>query len=145
MDYYIGTVSNAAALAILILAAVIDIRTRRISDSLVLTGAAVGLVLLLFDSQRGLSGGLQGGITAGMIMFLLHKITRDGLGLGDAKLFACIGIYLGVKDTISAMVAAVVLSGIYSLILICISSENKKRELPFAPFILAGSLGVIFF
>ncbi len=145
MDYYIGTASNAAAVTILILAAIIDIRTLRIPDRLVLAGAAVGLALALLDDGRGLSGSLLGGITAGTVMFLLHKITRGGLGLGDAKLFACMGIYLGMEDTLSAMVAAGVLSGIYSLILICISSENKKRELPFAPFILAGSLGVIFF
>ena len=145
MYHSIALVSNIAAAAILVLAAIIDIRTGRIPDRLVLAGAAVGLVLAPLNAQRGLSSGLLGGIAAGLIMLLLNRITRDGLGLGDAKLFACIGIYLGMEDTLAAMVAAVVLSGIYSLILICVNSENKKRELPFAPFILAGSLGVIFF
>lgn len=145
MNYSIGTVSHIAAVAMLISAAVIDIRTRRIPDGLLMAGAVAGVLFLLFDTRKVLLDGLTGGITAGLLMFLVHKITRDGLGLGDVKLFGCTGIYLGLESILSVMVTAVLLSGLYGLILICINRDNKKREIPFAPFILAGALGVMFF
>ena len=77
MYHSIALVSNIAAAAILVLAAIIDIRTGRIPDRLVLAGAAVGLVLAPLNAQRGLSSGLLGGIAAGLIMLLLKRITRE--------------------------------------------------------------------
>lgn len=145
MDYSIGILSDVSVIAMLAAAAVIDIRTRRIPDRLVLAGAAAGSIFLLLDVQRGSLSGLMGGMTAGLLMFFVHKITKDGIGLGDVKLFGCTGMYLGLEGTVSAMLTAVVLSGLYSFVLICISRDNKQREIPFAPFILAGALGAILF
>lgn len=144
MSHSVGMLSNITAVAVVAAAAFIDIRTRRIPDRLVLAATAAGLFFLFAGQGRGWPDGLLGGFTAGLVMLLVHRITRNGLGLGDVKLFGCTGIYLGLEGVLSAMVTAVVLSGVYSIILICISRDNKKREIPFAPFILAGTLGAIF-
>ncbi|KUO69934.1 MAG: hypothetical protein APF77_17480 [Clostridia bacterium BRH_c25] len=143
--YNIMLLSQFTLAAMLITAAIVDIRERRIPDKLVLIGAAAGLVFSMLDPQRGLLDSAMGGMTAGLVLLLIHYITKGGLGLGDVKLFGCSGIYLGLESTVSAMVAASVLSGLYSLILICINRDNKKREIPFAPFILAGVLVAILF
>lgn len=145
MHYSIRLLSYFTVIAMLAAAAIIDISTRRIPDRLVLAGAAAGMFFLLFDTYRGLLNGLMGGITAGLVLLVVHNITKDGLGLGDVKLFGCTGIYLGLEGAVSAMVTAAVLSGLYSLILICINRDNKNREIPFAPFILAGALGAMLF
>ncbi|HWR61221.1 MAG TPA: A24 family peptidase [Clostridia bacterium] len=144
MSHSAGILSNITAVAVVAAAAFIDIRTRRIPDRLVLAATAAGLFFLFAGQGRGWPDGLLGGFTAGLVMLLVHRITGDGLGLGDVKLFGCTGIYLGLEGVLSAMVTAVVLSGVYSVILVCISRDNKKREIPFAPFILAGTLGAIF-
>ncbi len=145
MDLNAGNVSNITLVAFAALAAFIDIRTRRIPDRLVLTAAAAGIVFLYADGNGGWMDGLLGGAAAGLVLLLVHWLTRGGLGLGDVKLFGCSGIYLGLEDVLSAMMIAVVLSGICSLVLICMNRENKKRELPFAPFIFSGILGAVFF
>ncbi|MEA4846995.1 MAG: A24 family peptidase [Clostridiaceae bacterium] len=132
-------------IVLLIAASIIDIRERRIPDKLVLTGTAAGLGFSLLDPQIELSTSLMGGMTAGLVLLLVHYITKGSLGLGDVKLFGCSGIYLGFEGTVSAMLISTVLSGFFSLILICINRDNKKREIPFAPFILAGVLIVIIF
>ena len=137
--------SYFAIIALLLSASIIDVRELRIPDKLVLTGVTVGLVFLLFDPHRGFLDSLMGGVAAGLIMLLIYYITKGGIGLGDVKLFGCVGIYLGFESTVSAMLLAAVLSGLYSLVLICINRDNKKRELPFAPFILAGVLVAIVF
>ena len=132
-----------AVIVLLTAAAIIDIKERRIPDKLVFAGAAIGLIFSLFDSNRGFLDSLIGGVTAGLVLLLIHYITKGGLGLGDVKLFGCAGIYLGLESTVSAMLLAAATSGLFSLVLICINRDNKKRELPFAPFILMGVLTAV--
>ena len=110
-----------------------------------LAGAAGGLAFVLINSQIDLLNSLMGGVTAGVVLLLVYYITRGGIGLGDVKLFGCSGIYLGFENTVSAMLISAVLAGLFSLSLICINRDNKKREIPYAPFILAAVLAVIIF
>ncbi|HYE81872.1 MAG TPA: A24 family peptidase [Clostridia bacterium] len=140
----IRLISHLLVVIILIAAAASDIREHRIPDKLVLAGTAAGLVLATFNPQIGLLDSFIGGVTAGLVLLLTYYVTKGGLGLGDVKLFGCTGIYLGLEGTVSALVAASVLGGLYSLLLICMDRDNKKREIPFAPFILAGALAAIF-
>ena len=124
-------------------AAIIDIRKKRIPDKLVLAGTVAGLAFVLIDPQREFLSSILGGATAGLVLLLIHYITKGGLGLGDVKLFGCSGIFLGLEGTVSAMLISAVLSGLFSMVLICLNPDNKKSEIPFAPFILAGVLAVI--
>ena len=124
-------------------AAIIDIRKKRIPDKLVLAGTVAGLAFVLIDPQREFLSSILGGATAGLVLLLIHYITKGGLGLGDVKLFGCSGIFLGFESTVSAMLISAVLRGLFSMVLICLNPDNKKSEIPFAPFILAGVLAVI--
>ena len=124
-------------------AAIIDIRKKRIPDKLVLAGTVAGLAFVLIDPQREFLSSILGGATAGLVLLLIHYITKGGLGLGDVKLFGCSGIFLGFESTVSAMLISAVLSGLFSMVLICLNPDNKKSEIPFAPFILAGVLALI--
>ncbi len=135
--------SYLTIIIILVAAAIIDIRKKRIPDKLVLAGTVAGLAFVLIDPQREFLSSILGGATAGLVLLLIHYITKGGLGLGDVKLFGCSGIFLGFESTVSAMLISAVLSGLFSMVLICLNPDNKKSEIPFAPFILAGVLAVI--
>ncbi len=142
-NFTTGFLSYLAVVVLLTAAAIIDIKERRIPDKLVSAGAAIGLIFSLFDPTGGFLDRLIGGATAGLVLLLIYYITKGGLGLGDVKLFGCAGIYLGLESTVSAMLIAAVTSGLFGLVLICINRDNKKRELPFAPFILVGVLTAV--
>lgn len=144
MQSIAGQASNITAVIMLAIAAYGDIRTRRISDLFILSFSAVGLLYLLLDKSRGLQDGLFGALIAVFFMLLAYKAGGGGLGLGDVKLFGCAGIYLGLEDTLTAMLVSMLLCGLFSLVLIGINRENAKRELPFAPFVLVGTLAAIF-
>lgn len=139
-----GTATNITVVIMLIIAAIVDIRTRRIPDLLILSFAAAGLLYIFFDVYRELPEGLLGALIAFFSMFLAYKASGGGLGFGDVKLFGCTGLYLGLEDTLAAMLASVIFCGFISLVLIGINRENRKRELPFAPFMLAGTLAALF-
>lgn len=140
-----GLFSYFAVITLLITASIIDVREHRIPDRLVLAGVIIGLIFTLLDPGREFLDSVLGGMAARLMLLLIYYITKGSIGLGDVKLFGCVGIYLGFESTVSAMLIAAVLSGSFSLVLICINRDNKKRELPFAPFILAGALAAIVF
>ena len=76
-------------------------------------------------------------------MYEHHTKTKGDLGMGDVKLFACVGLYLGLEKVMQAMFYSAILSGIIGIVLIIISVSNKKKIMPFAPFMLVGTLVAI--
>ncbi|MDR0803584.1 MAG: A24 family peptidase [Rickettsiales bacterium] len=60
-------------------------------------------------------------------------VARESLGLGDVKLFAAGGAWLGLGAFPIAIVAASVLAGVWGI-------RHKMRAVPYAPFFFAGML-----
>ena len=91
--------SHIAVLLIAALAAVIDLRVRRIPNWLTFGAAAAGLAFQVWAS--GFSGfvfGAGGWLTGVAIFFLPFAL--GGLGAGDLKLVAALGAWLGWQDTV---------------------------------------------
>lgn len=61
----------------------------------------------------------------------------DVMGMGDVKLFAPIGLFLGWRMTLLALFISVVLGGMSSIILILLGKANRKSMIPFGPFIVS--------
>ncbi len=132
--------------------AVTDARQRRLPDRLTLPSYPVALVLLglaallLPGGGRPFLGALLGlGIALGL--FLLQAVIYpDGLGWGDVKLAGILGLYLGWLD-LPALVAGLflgyLLAGAAGLALIAAGRASRKTQLPFGPFLLAGTLATI--
>lgn len=78
------------------------------------------------------------GLLAGFVLlFAVSLATNGGIGGGDIKLVALLGIPLGV----SGLMAALVLSCIYALIHLGIQKAYKKKaakNIPFAPYLFFG-------
>src|SRR5665648_19164 len=60
------------------------------------------------------------------------------MGMGDVKLFAPIGLFLGWRMTLLALFLSVILGGMLSLLLIVQGKANRKSMIPFGPFIVTG-------
>lgn len=121
-------------LAILvILAAVADLRTRRIPNALVLAGALIG-----FASQFFLFGvpGLRAaafGFGLGFILYFPLWLL-NARGAGDVKLLAATGTYLGPANTLVLFILAAVLGGVLALLLILFKGRTRQT---------AANMGVI--
>ncbi|HYF74981.1 MAG TPA: prepilin peptidase, partial [Candidatus Nitrosocosmicus sp.] len=71
----IGNIDSAVyavLFSILAAATVVDIRERRIPDSMVIAGAMLGLTLKLYYPRDGFIDGLIGGATAGFVLLLIY-------------------------------------------------------------------------
>ena len=92
-----------------------DLRTRRIPNSIVLVGSAVGLITnALIAGPTGVGSSLAGG-AVGLALFLPFFVL-GGMGGGDVKLMAALGSLLGPGSILRLAVAAAVVGGCCALI-----------------------------
>ncbi len=76
----------------------------------------------------------------------LYVISRGrGMGLGDVKLAAALGLLMGFPDIALALMFAFITGSILSLALIFLKRKTIKGYLPFGPFIALGVFLVFFF
>jgi leader peptidase (prepilin peptidase) / N-methyltransferase len=75
--------------------------------------------------------------------FLLRG--REGMGLGDVKMMAAVGAFLGLQRTVLTIMAGSLLGSVIGILLIAISKKGRDYELPFGTFLGAGALLVVFF
>jgi leader peptidase (prepilin peptidase) / N-methyltransferase len=70
---------------------------------------------------------------------------REGMGLGDVKMMAAVGAFLGLKRTMLTVLAGSLLGSVIGIILIAATKKGRDYELPFGTFLGAGALLVVFF
>lgn len=157
--------------ALLVVLTITDLRERILPDEVNFFGLAAGLLFSFFTkSLDGTASWLAGrwfdfpppqialsfadaalGALAGSGLLWIvaegyFRIRgREGMGLGDVKMMAAVGAFLGVKRTMMTVLAGSLLGSIIGIFLIAISKKGRDYELPFGTFLGAGALIVVFF
>jgi leader peptidase (prepilin peptidase)/N-methyltransferase len=72
-------------------------------------------------------------------------IPREAMGLGDVKLLAAIGAFLGWKATLFTVFVSSLLGGVIGLTLIVTGKTDWQSRIPYGPYIVAGALVWLFF
>jgi prepilin peptidase CpaA len=95
-------------------AAVIDLNTRRVPNTLTGAVATVGLLLAASGyGPIGIGAALAGGLLGLMLMLPGHLF--GATGGGDVKLLAALGLLLGPWETITAFVMTAIAGGVIAL------------------------------
>lgn len=143
MSWAFATLLLAAVLAAL---AVIDIRTGRLPDALTVPLVALGIAAtaVLAPEQLGLhSIAAVLGYASLWLVAALYRRCRghDGLGLGDAKLLAAAGAWLG-PLALAPLVLLASLSALATIGMLRMAGRpvSLHSSLPFGPFLGAGLL-----
>lgn len=123
----------------LIVLAVFDFYYGYLYDSCV---ALLGVIALIAATagEWGLPAALSCALSTGGFMCLVRLFSRGGLGLGDVKLAAVIGLYLGYRDTLLALFLAFLFGGLVATFLLLTHRADYQSRLPFGPFLTAGTL-----
>jgi prepilin peptidase CpaA len=91
-----------------------DVRYRRIPNSLVLIALVGGLTLnTVIGGSHGLVVSLEGFALAFGLMFFLHAFGT--MGAGDVKLFAAIGAINGVSLVLPTLLVVAIVGGIFAI------------------------------
>jgi leader peptidase (prepilin peptidase)/N-methyltransferase len=62
------------------------------------------------------------------------------MGLGDAKLAAMVGFFLGWPKAVFSLFLAVISGGIVAAFLLLLKLKGRKDAVPFGPFISLGAI-----
>ena len=103
------------ALAIAILAAIMDVRERRIPNWLTYPAMGAGALLRSYSfGWHGLLTALGGCVLAGGIVFVFYALRT--MGAGDLKLLAALGSIVGPHHAINVLLATGIAGGVLALI-----------------------------
>lgn len=117
----------------------IDMDYQLIFDKVLLLLAGTGLLLNLWTGHVGFWEMLISSLSAGGLFLLIAVLTRGGMGGGDIKFAAAVGIWLGAKLTVAALFIAFVLGGAGGMMVLALKLKSRKDYIPFGPFIAVGA------
>ena len=87
----------------------------------------------------GYGGYIYGALLGFAIIGLIILISKGGMGVGDAEIAGLIGIFLGLKLTITALFLAIIIGGLTGLILVMLKKKSMKEYFAFGPFLSIGA------
>ncbi|MGO4804135.1 A24 family peptidase [Arthrobacter sp. 2MCAF15] len=129
----------------------IDLLHHLLPNRMVLPLLGAGLALLgVAAGVSGEAGSLLRGAVGALILFVLYLFlaltSRNGLGMGDVKLAAPLGLYLGYlgwSHLFYGGALGFVAGGLASAVIMLRNRGNKPKEVAYGPSMLAAGLAVI--
>lgn len=137
--------------AILVAVFVYDLKHFLIPDILVYS--AIGLVALwrVFEffnvgNFETLLSAIAAGLGASAFFLAIYLVSRGRwMGFGDVKLAFVLGVFLGWPFVLVALFFSFCLGAVVGLCLIMLKKKGLKSEVPFAPFLIMGTVIALFF
>jgi leader peptidase (prepilin peptidase)/N-methyltransferase len=142
-----STLPVVAFAATAVALAVIDVAILRLPNALTApTGAAVAGTLvaeaLIEHQPRRLVTELEGGLALGLFYMLLYALSRGGLGLGDVKLGAVVGMLLASRGWIPVF-NGTFLAYVITLAIALVMLRRGHKRFPYGPGLIAGAIIVL--
>ena len=130
--------SGIVLISMLGLVSVTDVRDRVIPNRVLLAAVALWLALSVLTGGEEVVAQLVAAIVIAAPLLIASVVRPDGMGMGDVKLVAVIGLYLGWGAWV-ALLAGLFLAGLTG-VLISLGNRRPPGEttLPLAPFLAAG-------
>jgi leader peptidase (prepilin peptidase)/N-methyltransferase len=131
------------AFALLVLF-VIDLQQRILPNVITLPGVLVGFAFSLFGPPGWLDS-LIGVLVGGLGLFLLAELYyrirgEEGMGMGDVKMLAMIGAFLGWKLMLLTLVLSSLVGALVGVGMLALRKGDLKYALPFGTFLALGAL-----
>jgi leader peptidase (prepilin peptidase)/N-methyltransferase len=126
---------------------VIDLEHGLILNKVVYPGMVVALLLALYPwpwltesiGMRVANAAIGGAI--GFVIFLLIAVvSRGGMGWGDVKLAALIGLATGFPLVFVAVIMAAIVGGIVAVALVIARRRKRRESIPFGPFLALAAM-----
>jgi leader peptidase (prepilin peptidase)/N-methyltransferase len=126
---------------------VVDLEQGLILNKVVYPGMVVALLLALLPQPwltrwvvTGVANTALGGGIGFVIFFLIAIISRGGMGWGDVKLVALIGLATGFPLVFLAIIMGAILGGIVAVALVIAKKRKRRQTIPFGPFLALAAM-----
>ncbi len=139
---------------------VIDLEHKLILNKIIYPAAVVALIIDILLPQAGildvslsqpwvlagLIGGANGLISGAIgfaILLVPALISRRGMGWGDVKMAALIGLVVGFPLVFVALFMGIVLGGLVAVLLLLLKKKKRKEAIPFGPFLSLATIATL--
>jgi leader peptidase (prepilin peptidase)/N-methyltransferase len=134
--------------SLFIVLGVIDLEHMLILNKIVYPALAVALVISIFLPPAEIVSlpwpvNLNGiiGSAAGFTFLLIpYLIYREGMGEGDVKMAALIGLVTGFPAVLAALLLGSILGGLVAAVLLLFRLKRRKEAIPFGPFLALATI-----
>jgi leader peptidase (prepilin peptidase) / N-methyltransferase len=117
-----------------------DLEQRIIPNRILLVTSLLGLAIAAVFDPSSLPERALAAVAAGGLLFLAALAYPRGMGLGDVKLAAVMGFFLG-RNVAPALLAALLAGSLAGLALVAREGASaRKKAIPFGPFLAFGAL-----
>ena len=87
-----------------------------------------------------LSNSLMGGIISGILLYMTSKIyfwvrKKEGMGMGDVKMIAMIGFWMGLPTTVIIIILSSILGSLVGIGLILFRKMDRNQLIPYGSFL----------
>ncbi len=122
---------------------VIDLEHRLILNKIVYPALALALLISILFSiflpqveiVPGIKEAAIGGGVGLVLFFLVVLVSRGGMGWGDVKMAALIGLVTGFPLVFVALLLGIIAGGLVAGFLLALKVKRRKEAIPFAPFL----------
>lgn len=153
----IYTIISMALAFVLIMIILSDVKYYIIPDQFVIIAGVLSLVFAYYDffsNQLVIKSWwspLVGGGSVALMIIAVNFITmliakKDGMGFGDVKLFAALGIATGFPNVLIALLIAVITAFVIIIFTVIVNKIRKKETynyIPFGPSICIGVFAIV--
>lgn len=145
------------AISLLLVVTIIDLEHGLILNKIILPAIVVLVLLAPFWPELGISrsflggtgmlGSLYSSLVAGggafLVFFAITLLFPQGMGGGDVKLAAVIGLLVGFPQVLLALWLAIVSGGLVAIVLLVSRRRGRKDSMPFGPFMALSTVVVL--
>jgi leader peptidase (prepilin peptidase)/N-methyltransferase len=123
---------------------VIDLEHHLILNKIVYPGAVTAIIFSIFlpglEVVPGIASAAAGGGIGLGIFLLIVLLSRGGMGWGDVKMAAFIGLVLGYPLVFVALLLAVITGGLVAALMLMLRVKSRKQSIAFGPFLSLGTM-----
>jgi leader peptidase (prepilin peptidase) / N-methyltransferase len=152
--WWLGYTVEALALfllfALLLPATLIDFDLQIIPNSISYPGIIIGLALSFFRVEFGWQASLMGAGISAVVLLIIRQLgtlafRKEAMGLGDIKLIALIGAFVGWQAALISIFLGSILGTFYNIPAMIHNAFSGKsmsdmKPIPFGPFLAGGGL-----
>lgn len=99
----------------------------------------VGINTFFFVEYISFMDMLFGALLGGGLLLIIAVASRGGMGGGDIKFVAALGLWLGWQYTLMTLLLAFLIGGVFGIIILALKIRERKDVIPFGPFIAIGA------